>query len=99
MPRPVSQQFASEFEGALVECQRQFVDEALVEERGVRMPDRSPEADRHRARRHDGLQAIERKAIGRVLDGIALGLALLRQPDGSRDKLVARRLANLALAD
>ena len=73
--------FAAELERVLLQGQRQLVDEALVEEGGVRMADRAPEADRHRAVGDDGLEPVERKGVGRILDGIALGLALRRQAD------------------
>src|SRR5436305_11687165 len=99
MPEPAAEQLAPELEWILLQGERQFVDETLVEEGRMRMADRTPEADWHRAVRRDRLQAIERKAVGRILDGIAFRLALLRQSRGSRRELVGRRLADLALAD
>ena len=99
MPRLAGQQLAAEGEGVLLQRKRQLVDEALVEEGGVRMADRAPEADRHRAVGDDGFEPVERKSVGRVLDGIAFGLALGRQADRARRKLVGRRLRDLALGD
>ena len=99
MPWLVGQQLAAEIERVLLQGQRQLVDKTLVEEGGVRMADRAPEAHRHRAVGDHGLQPVERKRVGRILDGIALGLALRRQAGGARAKLVARRLRDLALGD
>ena len=96
------QQLAAELERVLLQGQRQLVDEALVEEGGVRMADRAPEADRHRAVGDHGLEPVERKGVGRILDGIALGLALRRQADrrapetGRLGDCATWRLATLA---
>src|SRR5258708_24154698 len=96
MTRLAGQQLAAKSERVLLQGERQLVDKTFVEESAVRMTDRAPEADRHRALGDHGVEAVARKGVGRILDRIARGLALRRQARRARAALLPRRLRNLA---
>jgi len=66
------QQLPPQLERILLLEVRDLVDDAFIEERRVRMADRTPEADRHDAVGDDRFQPVVGKGIGRILDRIAL---------------------------